>query len=139
MGWGALWRGPNERGICGFVAFFYSSFLVLYRYSNRQMAPAANAQFDATVGATFGLQFWLDATGTNRSPTDKFRDNMAKPCMVTGASPLLSGGGLDSNNICASRLPGAHTSFAVLIQPVLTIIWGIFLLDESPSTSSRLG
>lgn len=37
------------------AAFFYSSFLILYRYSNRQLAPAANAQFDATVGATFGL------------------------------------------------------------------------------------
>ena len=37
------------------------------------------------------------------------------------------------------RLPGAHTSFAVLIQPVLTIIWGIFILDETPSFQQSLG
>ena len=37
------------------------------------------------------------------------------------------------------RLPGAHTSFAVLIQPVLTIVWGIFILDETPSFQQSLG
>ena len=33
------------------AAIFYSSFLILYRYSNREMAPAQNLQFDATSGA----------------------------------------------------------------------------------------
>ena len=31
------------------------------------------------------------------------------------------------------RLPAAHTSFAVLLQPVLTILWGVIILSEKPS------
>ena len=31
------------------------------------------------------------------------------------------------------RLPAAHTSFAILLQPVLTILWGVILLSEKPS------
>ena len=38
-----------------FAAIFYSSFLLLYRYSNREMAPAQNLQFDATAGAALTL------------------------------------------------------------------------------------
>ena len=38
-----------------FAAIFYSSFLIVYRYSNREMAPAQNLQFDATAGAAIGL------------------------------------------------------------------------------------
>jgi drug/metabolite transporter (DMT)-like permease len=37
------------------------------------------------------------------------------------------------------RLPAAHTSFAVLLQPILTILWGILLLSEKPSTQQALG
>ena len=40
-----------------FAAIFYSSFLIVYRYSNREMAPAQNLQFDATFGAAIGLLF----------------------------------------------------------------------------------
>jgi drug/metabolite transporter (DMT)-like permease len=31
------------------------------------------------------------------------------------------------------RLPAAHTSFAILLQPVLTILWGVIILSEKPS------
>ena len=37
------------------------------------------------------------------------------------------------------RLPAAHTSFAVLLQPILTILWGVFLLDEQPSLQQIAG
>jgi drug/metabolite transporter (DMT)-like permease len=37
------------------------------------------------------------------------------------------------------RLPAAHTSFALLLQPVLTILWGIFLLAEKPSFQQSSG
>ena len=59
-----IWDGEPygedpTRGVIAavFAAFFYSSFLIVYRYSNKQMAPAANAQLDATLGATIGLLF----------------------------------------------------------------------------------
>ena len=37
------------------------------------------------------------------------------------------------------RLPAAHTSFAILLQPVLTIFRGVILLSESPSIQQSIG
>ena len=37
------------------------------------------------------------------------------------------------------RLPAAHTSFAILVQPVLTIVWGVLLLGEDPSFQQKIG
>ena len=37
------------------------------------------------------------------------------------------------------RLPAAYTSFAILLQPTFTIIWGILLLSESPSMHQVIG
>ena len=104
------------------------------------MAPAANAQFDATVGATFGLLVLglmpLEPIGVQQInfeitwPSHAWLLVLALSCQVAGWIAIT---------YALPRLPGAHTSFAVLIQPVLTIIWGIFLLDESPSTQQSAG
>ena len=37
------------------------------------------------------------------------------------------------------RLPAAHTSFAILLQPTFTILWGIIFLSESPSFQQGIG
>ena len=37
------------------------------------------------------------------------------------------------------RLPAAYTSFILLLQPVLTIVWGVILLSELPSVQQFLG
>ncbi|HII35288.1 MAG TPA: DMT family transporter [Candidatus Thalassarchaeaceae archaeon] len=142
-----IWDGEPygedpTRGVIAavFAAIFYSSFLIVYRYSNRQMAPAANAQLDATVGATIGLLFLglmpLESIGVEQInfeitwPSHAWLLLLAFSCQVAGWIAIT---------YALPRLPGAHTSFAVLIQPVLTIIWGIFLLDESPSTQQSAG
>ena len=142
-----IWDGEPygedpTRGVIAavFAAIFYSSFLIVYRYSNRQMAPAANAQLDATVGATMGLLFLglmpLESIGVEQInfeitwPSHAWLLLLAFSCQVAGWIAIT---------YALPRLPGAHTSFAVLIQPVLTIIWGIFLLDESPSTQQSAG
>ena len=142
-----IWDGEPygedpTRGVIAavFAAIFYSSFLIVYRYSNRQMAPAANAQLDATVGATIGLLFLglmpLESIGVEQInfditwPSHAWLLLLAFSCQVAGWIAIT---------YALPRLPGAHTSFAVLIQPVLTIIWGIFFLDESPSTQQSAG
>ena len=38
-----------------FTAIFYSAFLIIYRFANRELAPAVNLQFDSTVGCALGL------------------------------------------------------------------------------------
>ena len=142
-----IWDGEPygedpTRGVIAavFAAFFYSSFLIVYRYSNKQMAPAANAQLDATLGATIGLLFLglipLESIGVQQInfeitwPSHAWLLLLAFSCQVAGWIAIT---------YALPRLPGAHTSFAVLIQPVLTIIWGIFLLDETPSTQQSAG
>ena len=130
------------KGVIGGIvaAVFYSSFLIAYRQSNRIGAPAVNAQFDATAGATLGILFLgtIPLTSLGLEPIDHtitwpnhgWLILLAFSCQVIGWIGIT---------YALPRLPAAHTSFAVLLQPVLTIVWGILLLDETPSFQQSMG
>jgi len=130
------------KGVIGgvFAAIFYSSFLILYRYSNRAQAPSVNLQLDATAGAASGLLLvgLLPLSSSGIEPLDfsiTFPGHgwlliLALSCQVIGWIAIT---------YALPRLPAAHTSFAVLLQPILTILWGILLLSETPSTQQALG
>ena len=36
------------------------------------------------------------------------------------------------------RLPAAHTSFAILLQPVLTLIWGYLILEQDGYSQNQV-
>ena len=122
------------------AAIFYSSFLILYRYSNRIKAPSANLQFDATIGAAIGLLLigiapleGLDIEPINFTlswPGHGWLILLAISCQIIGWIAIT---------FALPRLPAAHTSFAVLLQPVLTIVWGVILLSEQPSFQQIFG
>ncbi len=122
------------------AAIFYSSFLILYRYSNRIKAPSANLQFDATIGAAMGLLLigiapleGLDIEPINFTlswPGHGWLILLAISCQIIGWIAIT---------FALPRLPAAHTSFAVLLQPVLTIVWGVILLSETPSLQQMVG
>jgi len=130
------------KGVIGGIvaAVFYSSFLIAYRQSNRVGGPAVNAQFDATAGATIGLlvigSMPLSGVGieaidhTITWPGHGWLILLAITCQVVGWIAIT---------YALPRLPAAHTSFAVLLQPVLTIVWGVLLLSESPSMQQSTG
>ena len=130
------------KGVIGGIvaAIFYSSFLILYRYSNRIRAPSVNLQFDATIGATIGLLLIgiaplgsLDIEPIDfslRWPGHGWLILLAISCQVIGWIAIT---------FALPRLPAAHTSFAVLLQPVLTIVWGVILLSEQPSLQQIVG
>ena len=130
------------KGVIGGIvaAIFYSSFLILYRYSNRIQAPSSNLQFDATIGAAFGLLLVgiaplkrLDIEPidfTMSWPSHGWLFLLAISCQVIGWIAIT---------FALPRLPAAHTSFAVLLQPVLTIVWGVILLSEQPSLQQIVG
>ena len=137
----AYGEDPVKGVIGGIVAaVFYSSFLIAYRQSNRIGAPAVNAQFDATAGATLGILFLgtipLTSLGVEAIehsitwPSHGWLIVLAISCQVIGWIGIT---------YALPRLPAAHTSFAVLLQPVLTIVWGILLLDETPSFQQSMG
>ena len=104
------------------------------------MAPAQNLQFDATAGAAIGLFCIgvLPLTSFDVQPIDfepTFPGHgwliiLAICCQVAGWTAIT---------YALPRLPGAKTSFAVLLQPVLTIMWGLLLLQEQPSFQQSTG
>ena len=130
------------KGVIGGVvaAVFYSSFLIVYRYSNRVHAPSVNLQMDATAGAACGLLIIgiapLRSLGvepvefTITMPGHAWLIALAVSCQVVGWIAIT---------YALPRLPAAHTSFAVLLQPVLTILWGVLLLSEEPSSQQIAG
>lgn len=124
------------KGVVGGIvaAIFYSSFLILYRFSNRIQAPSVNLQLDATAGAATGLLIAgimplsrLDIEPIDFSftwPGHGWIILLAASCQVIGWIAIT---------YALPRLPAAHTSFAILLQPVLTILWGVIILSENPS------
>ena len=124
------------KGVVGGIvaAIFYSSFLILYRFSNRIQAPSVNLQLDATAGAATGLLIAgilplsrLDIEPIDFSftwPGHGWIILLAASCQVMGWISIT---------YALPRLPAAHTSFSILLQPVLTILWGVIILSENPS------
>ena len=123
------------------AAFFYSSFLILFRYSNRELAPSSSVQLDATVGAALGLLV-LGLLPLSSMAIEPLELQPAWPghgwlillallCQVAGWLAIAH---------ALPRLPAAHTSFAILLQPVLTLIWGYFILhQEGHSQNQAIG
>jgi drug/metabolite transporter (DMT)-like permease len=135
--WDAKAYGEDPiKGVVGGIvaAIFYSSFLILYRFSNRIRAPSVNLQLDATAGAATGLLIVgilplsrLDIEPIDFSftwPGHGWIILLAVSCQVIGWIAIT---------YALPRLPAAHTSFAILLQPVLTILWGVIFLSEKPS------
>ena len=123
------------------AAFFYSSFLILFRYSNRELAPSSSVQLDATVGAALGLLVLglLPLSSIAIEPLELqptwpghgWLILLALLCQVAGWLAIAH---------ALPRLPAAHTSFAILLQPVLTLIWGYFILhQEGYSQNQAIG
>lgn len=123
------------------AAFFYSSFLILFRYSNRGLAPSSSVQLDATVGAALGLLVLglLPLSSVAIEPLELqptwpghgWLILLALLCQVAGWLAIAH---------ALPRLPAAHTSFAILLQPVLTLIWGYFILhQEGHSQNQAIG
>ena len=123
-----------------FTAIFYSGFLIIFRFANRDLAPASNLQFDSTAGCALGLLILsflplqtIHIEPINFTPTWPIHSWLLLLAFLSQVVGWLA--------IAYSlpRLPAAYTSFAILLQPVLTIIWGVILLAESPSLQQSIG
>ena len=110
------------------AAFLYSAFLMLWRLSNRRLVPSAGPLLDAVAAAAFVALVYSVATGTGDLafawPTHAWLLGLAIGPQVVGW--LLIGRAMP-------RLPSAYTSFIILLQPTLTLLWGRLILDETPS------
>ena len=121
------------------AAFFYSSFLILFRYSNRELAPSSSAQLDATAGAALGLLVLglLPLSSVAIEPLELqptwpghgWLIVLAMLCQVAGWLAIAH---------ALPRLPAAHVSFAVLLQPVLTLVWGYVILHQEGHSQNQV-
>ncbi|HJM17734.1 MAG TPA: DMT family transporter [Candidatus Poseidoniia archaeon] len=123
-----------------FTAIFYSAFLIIYRFANRELAPAVNLQFDSTVGCALGLLIlsFLPLQSLYVEPID-FQPSLPTHGWLLALALLSQVTGWLAIAYSLPRLPAAHTSFAILLQPTFTIIWGIIFLSESPSIQQAIG
>ena len=121
------------------AAFFYSSFLILFRYSNRELAPSSSVQLDATAGAALGLLVLglLPLSSVAIEPLELqptwpghgWLIVLAMLCQVAGWLAIAH---------ALPRLPAAHVSFAVLLQPVLTLVWGYVILHQEGHSQNQV-
>ena len=116
------------------AAFFYSGFLMLYRNANTSLGPVVRVLRDVVAGSTVGaLAAGLisgDLDFVPSWPAHGWLLLLALGAQVWGW--MLIGYALP-------RLPSAHTSFAILLQPSLTLVWGALIFSERPSVIQWAG
>lgn len=110
------------------AALFYASFMLAFRHSNDEQAPAAGPLLEATFGAmlttllisvfTEGIDFAFTW------PSHGWLIGLGLGSQVVGW--LLIGYALP-------RLPAVETATIILLQPALTLLWGALIFDERPS------
>ena len=121
------------------TAIFYTTFLIVFRYCNRELAPVSSVQFDATAGAAIGLLIIgvLPLSKVAVEPVD-FQPNWPGHGWLMLLALLSQVGGWLAVAYALPRLPAVHTSFAILLQPVLTLIWGFLILNEAGHSTNQL-
>ncbi len=121
------------------TAFFYSAFLILFRYCNKELAPVSSVQFDATAGAAIGLLVLgiLPLSRVAIEPID-FQPSWPGHGWLILLALLSQVGGWLAVAYSLPRLPAAHTSFAILLQPVLTLVWGFLILEQDGYSKNQI-
>ncbi|MFP3914958.1 MAG: DMT family transporter [Actinomycetota bacterium] len=116
------------------AAVFYALFLLAFRRSNRVQAPAVGSLLDATAGAFVTSILAAPLLGglelTLAWPTHGWLVALALGSQVFGWLAI---------GYALPRLPAAETSTFILLQPVLTMIWGALVFSEQPSPVQLLG
>ena len=123
---GAYGRDPVLGTLYGVLAgMAYAAFLILFRASNQKRAPAAGPLLDATAGAAVGA---LLLGLLNGSLAFDFGRSAHFWLAVLALLPQVVGWLLIANAL--PRLPALETSVLLLLQPTLTILWGVLLFAE---------
>ena len=116
------------------AALLYAAFLMLYRQANTSLGPVVRVLGDVLFGSTAGALVAGLVSGdldfVPSWPAHGWLLVLAIGSQVFGW--MLIGYALP-------RLPAAHTSFAVLLQPSLTLVWGVLIFTERPSVVQWLG
>jgi drug/metabolite transporter (DMT)-like permease len=115
-------------GVC------YSAFILVYREANRTPGSASGPLLDSTVGMMAGALacalFDRHFSFTASNAAHLWLALLAVGSQVVGW--LLIGQALPS-------LPAVEMSILLLVQPIFTVLWGVWLFDERLSALQWLG
>jgi drug/metabolite transporter (DMT)-like permease len=126
---------PGEGVALGVAAgLCYAVFLVVFRASNRSLAPPAGPLLDATIGTAAGalLSAGLDHefTFAVSSEAHLWLFALAIVSQVIGWLFIAT---------ALPRLPSVETSVLLLVQPVFAIVWGVMFFAERLSAVQWVG
>lgn len=110
------------------AAVFYATFLLAFRHSNDEKAPAAGPLMEATIGgALTTLAIGIIGSGIDFGfswPAHGWLLALALGAQVTAWLMIA---------YALPRLPAVETATIILIQPALTMLWGAIIFGERPS------
>ncbi|HVC19174.1 MAG TPA: DMT family transporter [Vicinamibacterales bacterium] len=126
---GAYGRDPVAGALTGALAgVSYAAFLLVFRQSNRRLAPAFGPLFDATLAAAAGALLF--------SPLDPgFSLAIVWPAhgWLLALALVSQAGGWSLIATALPRLPALETSVLLLVQPVGAVCWGLLFFGEDLS------
>jgi drug/metabolite transporter (DMT)-like permease len=115
-------------------AVFYAGFILGLRSSNDIQAPSAGPLMEATAGAALAaLIMGMFGDGIQFAPSWPAHGWL----LALALSSQVAGWLLISYAL--PRLPAAETATIILLQPVLTMIWGVLIFGEQPSAIQLVG
>ena len=126
---------PGEGVALGVAAgLCYAVFLIVFRASNRSLAPPSGPLLDATVGTAVGAllsagfdpRFTLAVSGQ----AHLWLVALALVSQVMGWLFIAT---------ALPRLPAVETSVLLLVQPVFAIVWGVMFFAERLSSLQWIG
>lgn len=109
-------------------AIFYGTFLLAFRRSNDSRSPAAGPLLDATVGALAATALAAPILG-GLDPVPAWPAHGWLLALAIGSQVI----GWLAIAYALPRLPAAETSTFILVQPVMTMVWGALFFAETPS------
>lgn len=120
--------------IASVAAFLYSAFLILYRRSNQSLGPTVGPLLDVVSGAAVVAGVIGIASGNLDLDIPASSHGWL---LALALGPQVLGWMLIGFSM--PRLPSASSSFVILLQPTLTIIWGRILFEEIASAVQYAG
>jgi drug/metabolite transporter (DMT)-like permease len=135
VGAGAYGADPELGVLLGLLtAVAYTGFLLVLRAGNRDVRRPAGPLFDATLAAALGSL----ALGWPLGELDLAVSTTAHAWLVTLAlTSQVLGWLLISYSL--PRVPAAVTSVVLTLQPVMSVVLAMLLVDEDPSSVQLAG
>lgn len=116
------------------AALMYAGYLLALRRSNKAHAPAAGSLMDATAGAALTCLVAGPLVG-GLELVPSWPEHGWLLLLALGPQVL----GWLAIGYALPRLPAAETSTFILLQPVLTMVWGALIFAERPSALQLAG